>query len=121
MGTNVRGEKEADGIAARIGALWSPSTVPVFQNIFISLFFILLNCLPIAVKLLSERGCYDEISDEKGEKARKTAKQKSDSDIQKNEEVLKKIAEHQKDLALLALDKWKAEQEATINPNNVTT
>jgi len=46
---------------------------------------------------------------------------KLETELRNNKIILDKIAEYQQELALLAIEKWREEELAKINSNNVTS
>jgi len=56
---NVDDIKQVDGVEIRVKALYKLSGL----HWFVTLLFILIECLPVIAKLMSKRGCYDEVID----------------------------------------------------------
>ena len=56
---NVDDIKQVDGVEIRVKALYQLSGL----HWFVTLLFILIECLPVISKLMSKRGCYDEVID----------------------------------------------------------
>ena len=56
---NVDDIKQVDGVEIRVKGLYQLSGL----HWFVTLLFILIECLPVISKLMSKRGCYDEVID----------------------------------------------------------
>ena len=56
---NVDDIKQVNGVEIRVKALYKLSGL----HWFVTLLFILIECLPVISKLMSKRGCYDEVID----------------------------------------------------------
>ena len=48
-------------------------------------------------------------------------KDKLETELRNNKIILDKIAEYQQELALMAIEKWRAEELAKINSDNATS
>ena len=103
-----------------------------WASLIIMLLFIALETAPVVVKLLTARGPYDEMLDrveyenkieqnELKRQIKEVRKHKTDTELETNRIVQDRYAVRQRELYLQGIEKWKAEQEAKITSNNVTT
>lgn len=128
-------QQQNDGLLARLKALsdlTSTNTTLLFSKWLITLLFIFIEIAPILFKMMTERGPYDDIMDRKKHEIKvqqlqlqsninqeiNTAvkihtekyEQKLNAELEANKEILESISKAQKELAMIAIEKWKEEQ-----------
>lgn len=132
-------QKQNDGLLARLKALsdlTSASTTLLLSKWLITILFIFIEIAPILFKMMTERGPYDDIIDRKKHEIKvqqlqlqsninqeiNTAvkihtikyEQKLNAELEANKEILDSISNAQKELAMIAIEKWKEEQKELI-------
>lgn len=133
-------QEQNDGLLARLKALsdlTSASTTLLLSKWLITILFIFIEIAPILFKMMTERGPYDDIIDRKKHEIKvqqlklqsninqeiNTAvkihtikyEQKLNAELEANKEILESISKAQKELAIIAIEKWKEEQKELIN------
>lgn len=132
-------QAQNNGLLARLTALSSLTSnewTLWFAKWLITALFIFIEIAPILFKMMTERGPYDDIVDRiKHEtKVRQLELQsninqeintavrlhtekhehKLNAELQSNKEILEAIAKAQKELAIVAIEKWKEEQKRNL-------
>jgi hypothetical protein len=140
---NVINQK-SDGLLARldaIGTLTNQNRTISIVNWFIILLFMCIECLPILVKLMSNRGPYDEILEsEELQKTLKTQKKVNDSQteshsyleisklrnkerteatLKSNQEFIEQVAKALNEINAKRIENWKNQELQEIEVNQV--
>ena len=137
-------QEQNDGLLARLKALsdlTSASTTLLLSKWLITILFIFIEIAPILFKMMTERGPYDDIIDRKKHKIKvqqlqlqsninqeiNTAvkihtikyEQKLNAELEANKEILESISKAQKELAMIAIEKWKEEQIELVKNKSI--
>jgi hypothetical protein len=138
-------QSQNDGLLARLkalGELTSAEWSLWFSKWLITILFIFIEIAPILFKMMTERGPYDDIVDRMKHEYKvrqleiqsnlnqeiNTAvrihtdkyEQKLNAELEANKELLMEIAKAQKEIALVAIEKWKEEQKAKMRESNIS-
>ena len=122
-----------------LGALTQRSAVIWWTKWLITLLFVFVEIAPVLFKMMTERGPYDDIVDQKKEEVRtaqllRRSKVNEDAnatlkinranqeeflqaELTKNREMLQLIVEAQKEIAAEAINAWKKEQLGKVKDN----
>jgi len=137
-------QSQNDGLLARLkalGDLTSENATLLFSKWLITILFIFIEIAPILFKMMTERGPYDDIIDRKKHEIKvqqlqlqsninqeiNTAvkihtekyEQKLNTELEANKEILESISKAQKELAMIAIEKWKEEQIELVKNKSV--
>lgn len=135
-------QQQNDGLMARLEALHDltrKKTALLFANWLITLLFIIIEIAPIMFKMMMETGPYDQEVDRLRYEKRirnmqsnsnlnesinfdlkihtKKNEQRLEEELKANEELLKKIAKIQVEIASVAIEEWKNEQLKKVKNN----
>lgn len=128
-------QSQNDGLLARLSALsalTSKEWTLLFSKWLITILFIFIEIAPILFKMMTERGPYDDIVDRMKYETKvrqlelqsnlnqeiNTAvkihtqkfEEKLNSELQSNKDIIAAISAAQKEIAIVAINKWKDEQ-----------